>query len=100
MCGTDSFYALSDVWNRDLLTPEFWLLLRKTKDKAVISAISYVLYLYGTKDDAEKLLEKEKALNDSELQEIVQNALNWIRYSRSGNTNGPGPAAAPPHPQL
>ena len=26
-------YALSDVWNRDLLTPEFWLLCEKQRTK-------------------------------------------------------------------
>ena len=86
-------YALTD---RSLLTGDFWKLLQQTKRKKTISAICYVLYHHGDREDAERLTQKRKSGIDVELQEIIQNAINWMNYRLSGDKTNPGPAAAPP----
>lgn len=80
-------YALSEQWDRKLLSDDFWRLLRQTNNKKTISAICYVLYVHGNQDDAKRLTDSHKP--------ETQNAVNYMNYKLSDDTS-PGPAAAPP----
>jgi len=89
-------YTLVEQWNRNLLTDEFWQLLKQTNKKKTISAISYVLCQYGNSADTDRLMQKRKSGIDKASQGIIQNAINWMNYRLSGDKTNPGPAAAPP----
>ncbi len=89
-------YALSEIWDRSFIGEEFWRLLRDTKEKKIISSICYVLYTHGNSKDTEQLLKKRNATIEADVQEIIQNAINWMNYKQSGDSSNPGPAAAPP----
>jgi len=88
-------YALSEQWDRKLLTNDFWQLLRQTNKRKTVSAICYVLYERGNAADAAQLMQKRKSGVDVGLQEGIQNTINYMNYRLSGDTS-PGPAAAPP----
>lgn len=89
-------YALSEQWDRKLLTDEFWQLLKQTGKKKTMSAFAYVLYEHGDATDAERLMQKRKSGIDIESQAVIQNAINWMNYRLSGDKTNPGPAAATP----
>ena len=91
-------YAL--VYNRDpnriFLTDDFWKLLKKTKHKKTILAISHVLCENGNQEDIERLKNKIKSGIESELQQIIQEAINCMNYRFINDNNIPGPAEGLP----
>jgi hypothetical protein len=89
-------YALAEQWDRDLLTEDFYQLLKKTKNKKTIAAIAYAFYEHGNASDADRLLQKRKSGIDIESQQMIQNAINWMNYRLSGNNKDIYPAAFPP----
>jgi hypothetical protein len=89
--------ALGIEWNRLFLTPEVWELFANTNDKAVISAMAFVLYKRGDKTDMEKLAEKERALTERDLKGPIHNALIWRKHDESASAHDPGPSQSRPH---
>lgn len=49
-------YALSERWDRELLTDDFWQLLSQTSKRETVVAICYVLYERGNADDIRRLM--------------------------------------------
>ena len=88
--------ALSEEWDRNLLTDSFWRVFTQTGERKIISSICYVISRHGNKEDKIRLMAKRDALAEPELKQIVQNALNWMKYWRLDDRSLPGPAAAPP----
>ena len=88
--------ALAEQWDRNLLTEDFYQLLKKTNNKKTIAAIAYAFYEHGNATDADQLMQIRKSGIDIESQEIVQNAINWMNYRLSGNNEDLYPAAFPP----
>lgn len=85
-------YAIAyDGWdpNRSLLSEDFWKLLEQTKRKKAITAISFVLYQYGNREDAEILMKKQNSGIDIELQVITQRAITWMDCRLSGYKSMP-----------
>jgi hypothetical protein len=89
-------YALSEVWDREMLSDNFWSLLQNTKDKKTIAAITYLIYKSGDDSDQEKLVHKRDSLVDPTLRQIIRNEINWREFNKSGAKNSPGPAALRP----
>lgn len=85
-------YALSEQWDRRLLTDDFWKTLQQTNNKKMVSAIGYSLYQQGNQDDLDRMVKIEKQTPGRGL----PNAISWLRYRLSGDKTNPGPAAAPP----
>ena len=76
---------------------DFWNLLQRTKSKRVLSAMCYVVYRRGDRDDIPRLKKAVRALpKGDERSQVVQDAINWMSYRLSGDKTYPGPAAAPP----
>ena len=50
-------YALSEQWDRGLLTDDFWQLLSQTNKKKTVFAICYVLYEHGNMADIKQLMQ-------------------------------------------
>lgn len=88
-------YALSEEWNRKLLTDDFWNTLQQTKNRKTVSAIGYALYRHGNQDDLNRMVKIEEFSPGRGL----PNAISWLRYRLSDDKTNPGPAAAPPHMQ-
>jgi hypothetical protein len=95
-------YANAGPWaNTSLVTDDFWKLLEKTNRKTTISAICFMLYGFANQENGnryiERLMQKQKSGIDIELQGIIQNTINWIKYNLSSNkATDPGPAALGP----
>lgn len=88
--------SLVEKWDRNLLTDSFWQLFYQTEDRKIISAICYVISTHDNKMDEVRLKAKRDDVIDPELKEIIQNALNWMKFWRAGDPSTPGPAASPP----
>lgn len=77
-------YALALAWDRSLLTEDCWRILRQTKSPTVVAAFSYLVYRRGDRQDADRLIAKEKSEADLKVTAPIQNALNWWEFDRSG----------------
>jgi hypothetical protein len=50
--------ALGQTMNRKLLTPEFWLLLKRTQDDSMLNAFAYYVWKQGDDSDVGRISEK------------------------------------------
>jgi len=91
-------YALVEQWDRELLTSEFWQLLKETTNPQTLSAICVVLYNRGDKGDVERLVKKRDSGIDLHSQQIIQNGINWLKHRLKADATDPGPAAMGPRP--
>ncbi len=77
-------YALAMAWDRNLLTDDCWQILSQTKSAKVVAAFSYLVYRRGDRQDANRLVAKQKSEPDLKVTAPIQNALNWWEFDRSG----------------
>lgn len=84
--------------SRVFLTPAMQNLFNTTQDVSILKSVSYWVAKQGDTAEAQLLRDRIRTLANPEQQEILQNALNWMAYWRTGNHPPPGPAALAPSP--
>lgn len=83
--------------DRGFFTEDFWKLLEKTKNKKTISAISFVVFGCGNREDYKRLEDKKREPGiDKESHGFINRALSWMRYRFSHDKNDPGPSFGRP----
>lgn len=93
-------YALSEVWDRDFLTDNFWKVFANRVGRPTIAAVAYTLFKHGNQTDASKLTQKRDSNIPVDFKELIQNSLNWMNYRFRGDSNDPGPSAVAPRMEL
>ncbi len=91
-----------DVWDRELLSVEFWQLLQTTEKQKTLNAICWLLYSKGDLRDAEALKTKMQFTQDVKLKAIIKNTLSWMTYKHlyASDPSNPGPPSDPPQVKI
>lgn len=92
-------YALSDEWDRDLLTEQFWQLFHQTANPKMISATCYILYVCGDGYAMAQLAKKLDSGIDAQSKGFVLVAMTWIGVRRAGGGAEVRPRAGCPAPE-
>lgn len=78
------------------LTDSFWESAHAVKDKTTLSAYAYAIYNYGNAQDLSRAAQWRSETRDRDMQDILDNAISYLRHRLSGNPTELGPAARPP----
>jgi hypothetical protein len=88
--------ALRAEWSRELLSERFWRVFKETQDHAIIQAVCFAVYENGGGEEQSHLEARLGTIESPTGKEIVQNALNWMKFLKIKDTVPAGPASAPP----
>ena len=99
MDAAAQLYALSRIWDRELLTEEFWRLFEVSESRPMVATFAFALYRHGDESDAERIARKRDSLRDPELQGLLQNALNYMNARFRGREDEPWIPSLPPSPE-